>query len=358
MPSPNEFVTSANAKTSLYITRNEVIEAISSIVPALSTFSSITFGTSPNPNFSTIAMNGSGVITGFVPIQTSNVIFASTTQLFAAGNLRLCAVGTQPNRALGPTDTQGNMAPLRANNFYATAGGSAGFAAGWAFSSNGFVTVDGNGNANPVLTWQYGNSNAIGLQNISTINGAPVGQGITTYSNLTGVNINNSGVVTTPSIVSLSSLNGIPLSSYTNQQLWVPYTVTVTAASNVTMVANVPQVIFTFTGLPITAGIGRFINISVPINVSPASGSVGAQTNVSMTAFIGGNVSPINTGVSAATALSPGSANGVRQVTLSGIASVNGPNNTLQIQAVCDQNVVLTFQQGSYYLKFFFQQIV
>ena len=359
MPTPNEFVTSANARTSLYITRNEVIEAISSIIPALSSLSSINLFQSPNPLFSSVTINGSGQISGFVPIQTSNVIFnASTTTIGQAGNLRLTNVGNQLNRALGATDNNGTMASMRAANFYASGGSGNGFSAGWAFSSNGFVTVDGNGTPNPVLTWQYGNSNAIGLQNISTINGAPVGQGVTTYSNLTGVNINNTGVITTPSLVSLSSLNGIPLSSYTNQQLWVPYTVTVTAASNVTMVANVPQVVLTFTGLPITAAIGRFINISVPINVSPASGSVAAQTNVSMTAFIGGNVSPINTGVSAATSLSPGSGNGVRQVTLTGVVSANGPSASLQIQAVCDQNVVLTFQQGSYYTKFFFQQVV
>ena len=358
MPRPNEFVTSANQYTSLYITREEVIQGISSIIPALSSFSTISFGTSPNAKFSTITMNPGGSISGFVPIQTNNLIFQSTTTLGQPGNLVLGKVGSQNNAALCVTDNNGTMAPMRANNFIANASSANGFSAGWAFSSNGFYTVDGNGLGTPFITWQFGNNQKIAMSNVSTINGTPVGQQFTTYTSITGQDINNTGVITAPSIVSLSSLNGVPLASYTNSQLWVPYTVTVTTPSNVTMVANVPQVVLTFTGLPITAAIGKYVNISVPINVSPASGSVGAQTNVQLIGFIGGNVSPINTGVAGTCSLSPGSANGTRQVTLSGICSVNGPNTTLQIQAVCDQNVVLTFQQGSYYTKFFFQQII
>lgn len=358
MPRPNEFVTSANQNTSLYITREETIQAISSIVPLLSSFSTITFGVSPNPKFSTITMNPIGQISGFCPIQTSNVIFnASTTVVSQAGNLQLGNIGATTNSALCVTDNNGNMAPMRATNFLATAGGASGFAAGWGFTNQGFVTFDGTAATTPVLTWQFGNNQKIALQNISTINGNPVGSTITTYTSLTGQNITNTGVITTPSIVSVSSLNGVPLSNYANSQLVVPYTVTVTSPVNVVMAANVPQVVLTFTGLPITAGIGKFINISVPINVSPASGSVAAQTNVTLSAFIGGNVS-LNTGISGTTCLSPGSANGLRQVNLSGVVAANGPSATLQIQAVTDQNVTLTFQQASFYTRFFFQQII
>lgn len=357
MPRPNEFVTSANQNYSLYITREETIQAISSIVPLLSSLSTVSFGVSPNPTFSTIRMNSGGSISGFVPIQTNNLVFQSTNTISQAGNLRIGTIGANPNQALCVTDNNANMAPMRALNFLATAGGAAGFSAGWGFSSNGFVTFDGQAATTPVLTWQFGNNQKIALDNISTINGSPVGQGITTYTSLTGQNITNTGVITTPSIVSVSSLNGVALSNYANSQLVVPYTVTNTTASNVAMAANVPQVVLTFTGLPITAGIGKFINLSVPINVSPASGSVAAQTNVTLTAFIGGNAT-FNTGISGSTALSPGSANGVRQVNLSGVVAANGPNATLQIQAVTDQNVTLTFQQASFYTRFFFQQII
>ena len=350
--SVNEFVTSANQKQSLYITRQEVIDAITS----LSSLSSINF-LSPNPLFSTITMNPSGQINGFAPIQTSNVVFAPNAALGKPGNLRLGFVGNQSTSALCVTDTTGNLAPMRATNFIANSGGASGFSAGWAFSSNGFVTVDGNGLANPILTWQFGNSNAIALQGISTINGQPVGTQIQTYTSLTGSNITNTGVIATPSLVSLSSLNGVALSSYSNTQIWKPYTVTATGASNVAMVANVPQTVLTFTGLPVTSAVGKYININVPIQVSPATGSVAAQTNVQLIAYIGGNVVG-NTGVAGTCSLSPGTANSPRVVTLSGICAANGPTATLQIVAVSDQSLNLFFQNASYYNTYFFQQIV
>ena len=360
MPRPNEFVTSANQNYSLYITREEVIQGISSIIPALSSFSTISFGVSPNPTFSTIRMNSGGSISGYVPIQTNNLVFQSTTTLGQSGNLVLGKVGSQNNQALCVTDNNGVMATMRAQNFIANASQASGFSAGWAFSSNGFVTVDGNGVGTPIITWQFGNNQKIAMSNISTINGVPVGQQFTTYTSISGSNINNSGVITAPSIVSLSSLNGVPLSSYANSQLWVPYTVTNTNLSNVTMVANTPQVIFTFNNIPITAGVGKYVNISVPINVSAGTQPIAAQTNVQLIAYLGGNVS-LNTGVSGNCLLTPASGSGpnsVRQVTLTGVAAVNGPTATLQIQAVCDQSIVLSFQQASYYAKFFFQQVV
>jgi len=356
--SQNKFVTSLNANTSAFITRQEVIQALSTIVPELSTLniSSLIFG-SPNPLFSTVTVNPSGQINGFAPIQTSNVIFAANAGLQKPANLRLGYVGNQSTSALCVTDSANNLAPMRATNFIANAGSASGFSAGWAFSSNGFVTVDGNGAANPILTWQFGNSNTIALSNISTINGSPVGSQIQTYTSLTGSNITNTGVIATPSLVSLSSLNGIALSNYANNQLWVPYTVTVTAASNITMVANTPQTVLQFNTLPVTSAVGKYVNISVPISVAPATGSVAQQTNVQLIAYLGGNVVG-NTGVSGCCSLSPGTANSPRIVTLSGICAANGPTPTLQIVAVSDQSLNLFFQQASYYNKFFFQQIV
>ena len=74
--------TNANPQESLYITRQEVIQAISSI----GNLSSISLFSSPNPSFSTISMNANGIINGFVPIQTSNVIFQSTSSVGQAAN--------------------------------------------------------------------------------------------------------------------------------------------------------------------------------------------------------------------------------------------------------------------------------
>jgi hypothetical protein len=356
--SQNKFVTSLNANTSAFITRQEVVQALSTIVPELSTLniSSLIFA-SPNPLFSTVTVNPNGQINGFAPIQTSNVIFAANSGLLKPANLRLGYVGNQSTSALCVTDSQNNLAPMRATNFIANAGSASGFAAGWAFSSNGFVTVDGNGVANPILTWQYGNSNTICLSNLSTINGVPVGSQIQTYTSLTGNNITNTQVIGTPSLVSVSSINGSNITTFTNTQTWVPYTVTVTGASNIAMVANVPQTVLQFNSLPITSAVGKYININVPIQVSPATGSVAAQTNVQLIAYIGGNVVG-NTGVAGCCSLSPGTANSPRIVTLSGICAANGPTATLQIVAVSDQSLNLFFQNASYYNTYFFQQIV
>ena len=360
MPTPNEFVTSANAKTSLYITREETIQAISSIVPLLSSLSTVTFGVSPNPLFSTITMNPSGQINGYVPIQTSNLIYPTT-----GGQNQLASVirGTfngAANASLAPRDSLGNGAPITCAGVEVRTNAVASSPAGITVNPTGMTYAWGSTNQKPIIAVQAFNDglNTVALNNISTINGSPPNVNPTTYTNLSGQNITNTGVITTPSMVSLSSLNGVPLANYLNSQSWVPYLVANTTPTNQIMVANQLYTVLTFTGLPITAGLGKFVNISVPILVSPASGSVAAQTNVALYAQIGGNITNSTMGVGAMAQLSPGSANTSRLITLSGVAQVNGPNATLQIQAVADQNVTLTFLQGSFGTKFFFQQVV
>lgn len=349
---PNQ--TYAGVNNNLYISRAEVLEAISSI-GGLSTISNLF--TTPNPLFSTITMNPNGLIGGFAPIRSSNVVFATTSPVVnAAAQLKLGTVGNQSTNALVVADSLGNTGVMRAQRYIANIGGVNGYGAGWSFTNAGFVYVDGNDAQTPVITAPVGAPQNIALQNISSINGSAVGQQITTYTNLTGSNITNSQVIQTPSIVGISSLNGSNINTFANQQLWVSRTIS-PSTSNVNMTANVPQTIFTINNLPVTVAVGRYINVSIPMGVSPASGSAATQINVTFTAYIGGNVTQ-NTGVAATACLSPGSANNNRLATITGVVSANGPTNVLTIQAVCDQTVALSFAITAFFNQIFFQQVV
>ena len=359
MPAPNQYVTSANSISPLYITRVEVAEALSTIASDLSGVNISSFFYNPNPLFSTVSVNSAGQISGFAPIQTSNVIFNSNTNLSAAGNLRLGNLGNLVNRALCVTDNNGNMAPMRANSYAATIAGSSGFGAGFTFNNSGFGTFDNAYSTMTVIGWQVGNNNTVNLQNISSINGAPVNANPTTYTNLTGNNITNSQVIGTPSLINVSSLNGQPLSSYLNQQPWVAYTVTNTTPASIALTANIQTSVLGFTAIPIVAPFGnKAINISVPITVTP-TGTLAAPLNVQIQAFVGGQATggtSVQQQVSFATG--QGTGNG-RTITLSGTCICNGNQATLAIYAIADQNITLSFVQGSgSFNRFFFQQII
>lgn len=360
---PNEFVTSANTTQSLYITREETIQAISSIVPLLSSFSTITFGVSPNPKFSTVSINtNGGLISGYAPIQTSNVIFAAQAPVLnAATQLRLGKVGalaSASTNALCVADTNGNTAVMRAQRYIANVGGVGGYGAGWSFTNSGFVAIDANDNVTPVLTCPIGNTAAIALQNISTINGSPPNVNPTTYTNLSGNNITNSQVIGTPSIINLSSLNGLPISQIVNQNTWVPYTVTNLAAVSNTYIPNTPVQVIAFTNIPITAAVNRAVNISVPITVTPI-GAVPADCRFTLIAYLGGGITG-GSGVSQSIYFRAGSTAAVT-ITLAGTCIVNGNQNSLGISGLLEAagNTGFSLQQGSVtFARFFFQQIV
>lgn len=356
---PNAYVTSLNSITSAYITREEVIQGISSIVPALSTLNlSSFFFQDPNPKFSSVAVNASGQISGFAPIQTSNVIFNSNANVGQAGNIRLGNLGGLVNQAICVTDNNTNMAPIRAASYNATISGTNGFGAGFSFNNTGFGAFNGSYSTTQIIGWQLGNTNTINLQNISSINGAPVNVNPTTYTNLSGNNITNTQVIGTPSLINVSSINGSNITTFANNQTWVPYTVTATTPSNVTFTANVPQLTLVFTGLPITAFGNRAVNMSAPITVTP-TGTLTSPLNVTLTGLIGGGIAG-GSGVSQQLSFNTGQGTGNgRTITLSGTAICNGNVASLAIQVVTDQNITLTFSQGSgSFNRFFFQQII
>lgn len=358
----NEYVTSANAIQSLYITRQEVIDAISTIVPALSSFSTISFGVTPNPSFSTISMPSGGVIQGFAPIQTSNVVFASTTATGYAGKLQLGNIAANSLQALTVSETTAtNTAPIKASAFVAQTGA--------VFGANSYLTLNATGiNANPaaggvnlpIISWngQTGASANIALSNISTINGSPPNVNPTTYTTLTGTTINNSGVLTSPSVVGVSSLNALPISAYqnSNSQPWVSYAVTNTAASGVINFSpGTSYTPLTFTSCPFPTTAGREVTISIPISYQITTPPT-APVSLTIEAFLGGSLTN-GTQVTAIVPVLPNTSGG--RVTLCGVATTNGSQPTVNIQTTGSSNFAATFVQGAGTTprQFFFQTL-
>ena len=357
---PNSYVTSLNSLTSAYITREEVIQGISSIVPALSTLNlSSFFFQDPNPKFSSVAVNAGGQISGFAPIQTSNVILNGATNVGQAGNLRLGNLGGLSNQAICATDNNANMAPMRASSYNATIGGANGFGAGFSFNNTGFNAFSASYSTTQVIGWSLGNTNTINLTNISSINGAPVNANPTTYTNLSGNNITNTQVIGTPSLINLSSINGSNITTFANNQSWVQYTVTNTAPVTQAFIANIPIAVLVFTSLPITSpNINKAVNISVPITITPAA-TLTQPLNVTVTGFIGGAITG-GSGVSQQLSFATGQGTGNgRSITLSGTAILNGNQASLAVAFTTDQNITLQVVQGSgLFNRFFFQQII
>ena len=355
---PNQFVTSANGNTSLFITRQEVITALSTIASDLSGASTSGLFYNPNLQLSTLTMNAAGQINGFVPIQTSNVIFNSNTTIGQAGNLQVGAVASTPNQALCVTDNNGNTAPFRAENFWANSTGTNGWANGWGLSNTGLGVHLANYSTVRVATWNLGQANTICLSNISSINGAPVNANPTTYTNLSGNNITNNQVITTPSLVGVSSINGTAIGSFVNTQTWVPYTVTNVNPVTNTFLPNIPVGVLNFSNLPVTVGFNRSIGISVPIYIAPLTAPA-SDCRFTLIAWIGGQATG-GSQVAQTVYLRAGSTQGTI-VTLSGVCIGNGTANVLSVGGLLDTsltNLGIILQQGSTtFQKFFFQQV-
>ena len=363
MSGPNEFVTSLNSIQSAFITRQEVIEALSTILPSLSSFSTIAFGTSPNPSFSTITMNPNGQISGYVPIQTSNVIFTTNAQ--PAGFAQKLILGSaQPSSSncITAVDVNNSNAPLQGSQVVVR-NGAAGSLGGVYQSilpqSNVFTSANGLSQV-PYIVWNgaTGLTANIALSNISTINGSPPNVNPTTYTTLSGTTINNSGVITTPSVVGVSSLNALPISAYqnSNSQPWVSYAVTNTATSgNLNFTAGVGYTALSFSNCPIPTTSGREVTISIPIsyNITTPPASV---TTLTIEAFLGGNLTG-GTSVSQIVPITPTTSGG--RITLCGVATVNGSQPTVNIQTTGGGTFTANFTQGAGTIprQFFFQTL-
>ena len=357
MSAPNLFVTSANRNQSLYITREEVIEAISS----LGTLSSFNIGYPANPIFSTVTLPATGSIAGFAPIQTSNVLFPGTPASGYANNLKLGATAPAQNYSITSVDVNNSNAPLQGNQLVARSGlfNSGGIYQSIRPQSNAFVSADGLVNL-PYLSWNglLGSSANVALTNISTINGSSPNVNPTSYTTLTGTTINNSGVITSPSVVGVSSLNALPISAYqnSNSQPWVSYTVTNTASSPIiNLSAGLGFTALTFSNCPIPTTVGREVTISIPISFTITTPPSIPQT-LAIEAFLGGGVTG-GTQVTQQVTILPTTTIG--RITLCGVATVNNVQPVVNITVTGSGTFSATFVQGAGTVprQFFFQSL-
>jgi hypothetical protein len=266
----------------------------------------------------------------------------------------------QSNIAVASSDQLLNCTPFVGSSYVARSGQVAGSSPYHQFLNNAIQVVDLAGSS-PIqwMNWNslVGSNSRIALNNISTINGTPVGAGITSYTNLSGNNLSNSQVITTPSIVGVSSLNALPISAYqnSNNQFWVSYAVTNTGTQSASLVPGTGVSILTFPNVPIPTVFGREVNVSIPINFSvttpPAS-----VANLTIDAFLGGSLTN-GTSVSANYTITPTTSAG--RVTLSGTCTTNGIQPTLIIQVSASANMTVSFVQGAGAVprQFFFQTL-
>lgn len=225
------YQTNLNDNTSFFITRQEVIQTLSTIASDLSGVNFSNIFANPNPTFSTITMNPSGAILTPANIvagsalgissvlETYNRLFATATDPFVLG-LRNSANQYQP-QALGQLYVKPNVFTNETTCLVAPAS----------------LSYLNNFSANtPVINWNAAASQ-VSLSNISTINGNPASGG-TTFNSLTGSNITLSGQLFSPQQVGLSSINGVAYSNVVNGSYTGNFSATINN-SNIGVIASV-----------------------------------------------------------------------------------------------------------------------
>ena len=346
-----------------FISRQEVIEGLSTLASDLSglNISSFNLAIPANPSFSTIRMPATGLISGYAPIQTSNVILQSSLGAGVINKIQTGGFANQSNIAMAAADSTGATAPIVASSYAAKLGGINSAATYHQLLPTGLQVVDAAGaSPNQWMTWNtlVGANSRIALNNISTINGTPVGAGITSYTTLSGSNINNSAVIATPSMVGLSSLNALPISAYqnSNSQPWVSYSVTNTASYPFSLTSGTQTTVLSFSNVPIPTTQNREVTISVPITIqlNPAPAQA---TNLIVEAYIGGNLTQ-GCQVGQIITVGPNSLANQR-ITLCGVATTTGTQPTLNITVTSDGPVTINAIQGAGTVprQFFFQTL-
>lgn len=227
--------TNINSDTSLFITRQEVIQGLSTLAGDLSGANLSTLFYNPDPKFSTVTVNASGSVQGGANVYANSALGVSSVLMTYN---RPYPTATSATFQLGVRDA--------ANNYQLMALGGV-LAKGQVFTSgnsqymnptgSGFFDV--NSNSYPMTVF---NGTGIALSNVSSINGLPPTGG-TTFNTLTG-NTLIANQVNATQLVGVSSINGLMYQS----PLVQGYTQTVTS---VTLNSNVPQ-----TGITITLPTG------------------------------------------------------------------------------------------------------
>lgn len=285
--------------TSQFVTRKELVDFASTITNDLS---GIDIGfLFANPNFSSITMNATGSIDGGISVSATGALGLSSIQLAYSAPY------------LGTPYVPSLIGAL--TNQYQPLGFSGAIIKPGATGGNFYTAITPttasiyNTTNIPSQIWNM-NTTAmqLALTNISSINGVNPTTAGTTFTNLTGSNLTTTGTLTSPQLVSLSSINGLQFSTaYSN--VWAGGG-SVTAPSGVpTLVASIslptgflkPNTNYTFDvpilvgSLPVSPtgfvlfmgcrlGTNGTVNYQIPLYITTGSGGVSMQmTGVAQT---------------------------------------------------------------------------
>jgi len=200
--------TNISPGTSQFVTRDEVLQGLSTLAGDLSGVNFSTFFNQPNPTFSTITMNPTGnirlpqnITTQTVALSTVGGIIPTQSQGTGGQFNGLGITAGLSGTAYGDLYTKNVIA----NNGLTTANNDK-----LLYGYNGIAGLPAAGGTQGFMGWNPTNALPFQLSNVSTINGIPPNTSGTTFTNLSGVNLTTSGMLTSPQIVSVSSINGLP----------------------------------------------------------------------------------------------------------------------------------------------------
>jgi hypothetical protein len=326
MPLPNQIVNSLNTGTSAFITRQEVVQGLSTIANDLSGFNFSNIFANPNPMFSTITVNAGGNTQGGAQVFAGNAIGISSVletynRMFASGSDPfVLGIRNGANQYQPLALSQVWVKPNVFTNEVATVVAPASFNYATAIGTN-----------YPVINFNTA-TNSVALSNISSLNGLNPTTAGTTFTSLTGSNITLSGMLTSPQVVNLSSINGSPYVPAYNSSYSGTYGITApsgtatligsitlpagTLKPNTNYIFDVPLI---FTSFPPGQPTGMVLNVGLRLGGN-------GQINYQYPLFI--------------TTSSQGLA-----ISLSGVAQTNAVSVTTQtIDLICVQNSGSNFQ--------------
>lgn len=203
--------TNISPGTTNFITRAEVINGFSTLVGDLSGVNISSIFLNPNPLFSSITMNATGSIGGGAAVSATGALGLSTAQFAYSSPYgvsgpfipSLKAAATTTYQALGIGGAIIKPGAV-GGQFYTT------------IAPTSAAIFNATNQATPI--WSINTTTpSLAFTNISSINGLNPNTTGTTFTNLTGSNLTTTGTLTSPQVVSVSSINGVLYSTaYTN----------------------------------------------------------------------------------------------------------------------------------------------
>lgn len=227
--------------TSLFISRAEVLDGLSTLAGDLSGVNFSTFFNNPNPVVSSITVNPSGTISLPGVVRTQALNLSSVSQIFpVAGNgTQYTAIG-----AASATGLNAVYADFYAKNHVAQNSVTNQNADKILYSYQGVTAQSAAGVSQPLAVWNSTSPSGTQwtLANVSTINGVQPGASFNTFTSITGSNITMNGTLLAPQMTGLSSINGVIYQ--------VPYNGSYNFSGSVTAAGNGTAQLVTSINLP------------------------------------------------------------------------------------------------------------